>query len=160
MTTKTNYTISTLKKKYPSFSKKWSEKYKIQVICDLIEDQVNFNPHSSKLSGFAAYVKNDFPQFDDAAVRCASKAISSWWQDNQTDYRFDKYRDHLPNIFTKTKKKLTEGVYSVESSDGTVSLYNEPKKVTVQLEGNSSSITMEFDAHNEGKIIQALSQFI
>jgi hypothetical protein len=86
--------------------------------------------------------------------------LNQCWLSKQTDYRFDTYRDHLPNIFTKTKKKLKDGLYSVESSDGTISLYNEPKKVTIKLEGNITSLTMEFPAHNEGKIIQALSQFI
>jgi hypothetical protein len=160
MTTKNKYTISSLKKKYPSFAKKWTESYKVKVISDLIEDQVNSNPVSTKISGFSTFVETEFPQFDESARRCVAKAISSWWLNNQTDYRFDCYRDHLPNIFTKKKKKLTDGVYSVESSDGTVSLYNEPKKVTIQLEGNSSSLTMEFAAHHEGKIIEALSQFI
>jgi len=160
MTTKTKYTISILSKKYPNFSKKWSEDYKIKIIRDLLEDQANRNPDSTKLSGFSNYIKNEFPKFNSLEVRCASKALNQCWLSKQTDYRFDTYRDHLPNIFTKTKKKLKDGLYSVESSDGTISLYNEPKKVTIKLEGNITSLTMEFSAHNEGKIIQALSQFI
>jgi hypothetical protein len=53
MTTKTKYTISILSKKYPNFSKKWSEDYKIKIIRDLLEDQANRNPDSTKLSGFS-----------------------------------------------------------------------------------------------------------